>query len=56
MKENPAAKEETIEPQPIIPLAAEPEVRINGDEITIPRDDRRYRIRGLAEESQPRSA
>jgi DNA primase catalytic core len=52
-KENPAAKEETIEPQPIIPLAAEPEVRIHGDEITIPRDDRRYRIRGLQKNLSP---
>src|SRR5208283_2553391 len=52
-KENQAAKEETIEPQPIIPLAAEPEVRIHGDEIIIPRDDRRYRIRGLAKNLSP---
>ncbi|MGA2601923.1 MAG: toprim domain-containing protein, partial [Bryobacteraceae bacterium] len=52
-KENQAAKEETIEPQPIIPLAAEPEVRIHGDEIVISRDDRRYRIRGLAKNLSP---
>jgi DNA primase catalytic core len=44
-KEKPAAKEET---QPVIPLAAEPEVRADGDEITITREDRRYRVRGLA--------
>jgi DNA primase catalytic core len=43
-KEKPAAKEET---QPVIPLAAEPEVRAEGDEITILREDRRYRVRGL---------
>jgi len=58
-KPNTAAKEEGSEPeaepqqpaeapQPVIPLAAEPEVHIDGDEITIPRGDRRYRIRGLA--------
>lgn len=40
-------------PQPIIPLAAEPEAHINGDEITIPRGDRRYRIRGLAKNLSP---
>jgi DNA primase catalytic core len=34
-------------PQPVIPLAAEPEVRAEGDEITITREDRRYRVRGL---------
>ena len=40
-------------PQPVIPLAAEPEVHIHGDEITIPRGDRRYRIRGLAKNLSP---
>jgi DNA primase catalytic core len=34
-------------PQPVIPLAADPEVRADGDEITITREDRRYRVRGL---------
>ncbi len=34
-------------PAPIIPLAAEPQVAINGDEITLEREDRRYRVRGL---------
>ena len=34
--------------QPVIPLAADPEVDVHGDEIIIPRGDRRYRIRGLA--------
>ena len=53
-KPNTAAKEKTEQPAPaeapqtVIPLAAEPEVHINGDEITIPREDRRYRVRGLA--------
>ena len=49
----PAAKEETIAPQPIVPLAADPEVSVNGDEITMLRDDRRYRIRGLAKNLSP---
>jgi DNA primase catalytic core len=48
--ERPAAKEET---QPVIPLAADPEVHVNGDEITIPRGDRRYRIRGLQKNLSP---
>jgi DNA primase catalytic core len=48
-----AAKEESSEPRPVIPFAAEPEVRIDGDEITIPRGDRRYRIRGLAKNLSP---
>jgi DNA primase len=52
-KPRPAAKEETIEPQPVIPFAADPEIQINGDEITIPRGDRRYRIRGLAKNLSP---
>jgi DNA primase len=34
-------------PQPVIPLAAEPEVHIDGDEIIILREDRRYRVHGL---------
>ena len=41
----PAAKEE---PQPVIPLAAEPELAVNGDEIVMLQGDRRYRVRGLA--------
>src|SRR6202522_222230 len=52
-KPNPAAKEKTIESQPVIPFAAEPEVHVNGAEITIPRGDRRYRIRGLAKNLSP---
>ena len=40
-------------PQPVIPFAAEPEIRVDGDEITIPRGDRRYRIRGLAKNLSP---
>ena len=52
-KPDPAAKEKNIEPQPVIPFAAEPEVQVNGDEITIPRGDRRYRIRGLAKNLSP---
>ena len=43
--QKPAAKEE---PQPVIPLAADPELTVNGDEITMRQGDRRYRIRGLA--------
>jgi DNA primase len=35
-------------PQPVIPLAAGPEVEVKGDEITLIEGDRRYRIRGLA--------
>jgi DNA primase len=52
-KSEPAAKEETIEPQPVIPFAAEPEVSVNGDEIAMMRGDRRYRIRGLAKNLSP---
>ena len=52
-KPDPAAKEKTIEPQPVIPFAAEPEIHVNGDEITIPRGDRRYRIRGLQKNLSP---
>src|SRR5271166_5313816 len=52
-KPNPAAKERTIDPQPVIPFAAEPEIHLNGDEIVIPRGDRRYRIRGLAKNLSP---
>ena len=44
----PAAKEE---PQPVIPLAADPELIMNGDEIVTMQGDRRYRIRGLAKNS-----
>jgi DNA primase catalytic core len=40
-----AAKEEM---QPVIPLAADPEVTVHGDEISLMQGDRRYRIRGLA--------
>jgi DNA primase catalytic core len=52
-KPKPAAKEESSEPQPAIPFAADPEVHMNGDEIVIPRGDRRYRIRGLAKNLSP---
>jgi DNA primase len=52
-KTDPAAKEKTIDPQPVIPFGAEPEVHVNGDEIVIPRGDRRYRIRGLAKNLSP---
>lgn len=38
-----AAKEET----PVISLAAEPTVAVNGDEIALWHEDRRYRVRGL---------
>ena len=41
-----AAKEE--QPQPVIPLAAEPVAQVSGDEIVIQEGERRYRIRGLA--------
>lgn len=40
-------------PRPVIPFAAEPEIDIDGDEIIIPRGDRRYRIRGLAKNLSP---
>jgi len=52
-KSSPAAKEKisepepTPEPPPVIPLTVDPEVKINGEEITIERGDRRYRVRGL---------
>jgi DNA primase catalytic core len=52
-KPNTAAKEKTIESQPVIPFAAEPEIHVNGDEIVIPRGDRRYRIRGLQKNLSP---
>ena len=52
-KNKAAAKEKTIDPQPVIPFAAEPEVHVNGDEIVIPRGDRRYRIRGLQKNLSP---
>ena len=55
--ESAAPRPEAETPQPIIPLAAEPEVHITpsvgGDEITIPRGDRRYRIRGLQKNLSP---
>jgi DNA primase catalytic core len=35
-------------PRSVIPFAADPEVRAEGDEIIITREDRRYRVRGLA--------
>ena len=35
-------------PQPVIPLAAELDIEINGDEILMRQGDRRFRIRGLA--------
>ncbi len=34
-------------PGPVIPLAAEPALTVNGDEITLWHEDRRYRVRGL---------
>jgi DNA primase len=57
-KSNPAAKEKNDEPegaamepapqpQTAIPAAVDPEVKINGEEIAIERGDRRYRVRGL---------
>jgi DNA primase catalytic core len=48
-KSTPAAKEQIDdqEPPPVIPAAVDREVKINGDEITIERGDRRYRVRGL---------
>ncbi|QOY87936.1 CHC2 zinc finger domain-containing protein [Paludibaculum fermentans] len=59
----PAAQEKSAEPEveatpaeappPVIPFAAEPEVLVNGDEVLIPRGDRRYRIRGLAKNLSP---
>ena len=35
------------QPAPVIPLAADPRAEVNGDEITLEREDRRYRVRGL---------
>jgi DNA primase catalytic core len=35
------------QPQPVIPLAAAPELQIQGDEITMWQGDRKYRVRGL---------
>jgi DNA primase len=59
----PAAQEKNAEPEvepmpaeaspPVISFAAEPEVQVNGDEVLIPRGDRRYRIRGLAKNLSP---
>jgi DNA primase len=52
----PAAKEKSGPPpvsEPVLVLAAEPEIHISGDEISIPRGDRRYRIRGLAKNLSP---
>jgi len=34
-------------PAPVIPLAADPLVMVNGGEVTLEREDRRYRVRGL---------
>ena len=48
-----AAKEKTIARNPSFLSPPSRKSSVNGDEITIPRGDRRYRIRGLAEESQP---
>ena len=44
-----AAKEETA----VIPATPEPGVHVDGDEIAIPRGDRRWRIRGLAKNTSP---
>ena len=59
-KRNMAAKEKSSElepepgqpasaetPQPVIPLAADPQPQVSGDEITIEHGERHYRIRGL---------
>lgn len=40
-------------PPPVIPLAADPELTIHGDEITLTQGDRRYRIRGLDKNLSP---
>jgi DNA primase len=35
------------EPSPVIPLAAASKLQVNGEEITLQQEDRRYRVRGL---------
>lgn len=35
------------QPAPVIPWAADTQVNVHGDEITLEREDRRYRVRGL---------
>jgi DNA primase catalytic core len=62
IKEEQAAKQESVRvssidiasqerstgtPDPVIPLAAEPQLEIHGDEITLWQGDRKYRVRGL---------
>jgi DNA primase catalytic core len=38
-------------PQPVIPLAEEPKLEVHGDEITMWEGDRKYRVRGLGQNS-----
>jgi hypothetical protein len=46
----PPAPSKPIEaPQPVIPLAAEADIQIHGDEITMVQGDRHYRVRGLGQ-------
>ncbi|MGA2436506.1 MAG: toprim domain-containing protein, partial [Bryobacteraceae bacterium] len=52
-RETPATAAATDAPQPVIPLAAGVEARVNGDEIEIRSGDRRYRIRGLQKNLSP---
>jgi DNA primase catalytic core len=44
----PSTAAQTVEvPEPVIPLAAESDIQVQGDEITMWQGDRRYRVRGL---------
>ncbi len=43
----PDAATPSEQPQPVIPLAAEPKIEVHGDEITMWQQDRKYRVRGL---------
>jgi DNA primase len=45
--ETPADPQPAESRQPVIPLAAEPKLEVQGDEITLWQGDRRYRVRGL---------
>ena len=47
--QNPATTPAIEAPQPVIPLAAEPLLEVHGDEITMWQEDRRYRVRGLGQ-------
>jgi DNA primase len=49
------AKPQPVTPTqpPVLPLAAEPELTVHGDEITLTQGDRRYRIRGLDKNLSP---